>query len=329
MMSDGGVSFPYVLMAMRDLRRLLLVLAVLGCVLRVGAAWGQAGESNSRVQIAQDLFERGKLKWTERDFLTAASLFTASQEQVPKAGTSILLADCYEQLGRLRSARDAFQRAAGLASEAGDSDLARRARTREAALLPRIPRVEIRVGPPLPAGLLVMLNGVEVPHEWLNMAVPLDAGEYRLEARAPGHQAFVSSFKLVNDSAQSAGAQVAPVLLRPEGDSASSPASSFNQRQLAWWVGGGGAVLALTTGVLLSVSKYKYDQGGCGTLDANQPKLCANPDAANSAHSLANWAAASAVLSAVALGTAVTLYVTAEDDASGVTGAGFRYRAEF
>jgi hypothetical protein len=85
----------------------------------------------------------------------------------------------------------------------------------------------------------------------------------------------------------------------------------------------------LTTGVLLGVSKHEYDQAGCGTLDPSQPKLCDSPGDANSAHSLASWAAASAVLSALALGTAVTLYVTAEDDASGVTAAGLRYRAEF
>jgi hypothetical protein len=315
---------------------LLLAVCLFGAA---GDAWaGDEAPTASEVQIARDLFERGKLKWTQGDFAEAASLFVASQEQVPKAGTVILLADCYEQLGKLRSARDEFQRAAELATGAGDSDLAHRARTREAALLPRIPRLEVRVPSPSPPGLLVTLNGVEVPSDQLNAQVPMDAGQYRLDAHASGYEPFSTSFALTNDPAQPAGVYVAAVTLTPHSPeratSVPTPASrpvkdesGLDQRELAWWIGGAGVAVAVAGGVLMAVTKSKYDSANCD--GAGTCASAADARKRNDAVSTAGWATASAIVSALAIGTAVTLYVTAEDESVHPTGAVVKWGTTF
>jgi hypothetical protein len=194
------------------------------------AASAPEADFDRQSEIARDLFVRGKAKWLEGQFEAAAALLGASDEQLSVPSTLALLADSYEHLGRLKSAADAFHRAAELATQKGNLALAHSASTREAALLPRVPQLEIRVAAPLPAALLVTLNGVEVPLARLNAPLALDAGYYQLEARAPGYLPAVSSVRLNNDPAQPGGPQVASVLLAPEPGRVASSAPALPLR---------------------------------------------------------------------------------------------------
>jgi len=299
--------------------------------------------STRQSEIARDLFVRGKARWLEGQFEAAAALLAASDEQLSVPSTLALLADSYEHLGRLKSAADAFQRAAQLATQKGNLALAHSASTREAALLPRVPQLEIRVAAPLPAALLVTLNGVEVPLARLNAPLALDAGYYQLEARAPGYLPAVSSVRLNNDPAQPGGPQVASVLLAPEPGRVASSAPALplradtraeERREVAWWLGAGGAAALLTSGVVMLVSWAKYaDSRAICRQASGSSRQCPRSgfDERNTALQLAGVATGVGLTGAALLGTGITLYLTpvAAPESASPVGAGVGVNGAF
>jgi tetratricopeptide (TPR) repeat protein len=302
---------------------------------------GDTKAGGTQAQIARDLFERGKAKWTLGLYDEAASLLAASNQLMPRAGTCMLLGDAYERLGRLRTARDAFQLASKLARESGDSQLEYRANTREAALAPRLPRIEVRVPQPLPRGLLVTLNGVELPPDELNVPTALDAGNYHLEARAPGYRPFARDIQLSNDGPQPLGARVISVLLSrgveddadPAFEDASFEDPATQRRTLAYWVGGAGAALTLggILSLLVALDKNGASQSECGLeggARTDDENACTSRGAElrSDARTFAHLATAGTLLGLGGLGAGITLYVTAGDpsnaDAAGVSWSG-------
>lgn len=296
-----------------------------------------------RQQIAKQLFERGREKWLRGEYDEAVALLTASNEQAERPGTLLLLGESLEKLGRLRSAHDRFHDAAQSAQRLQDPVAEARASTRAAALLPLIPKMEIRFSPPPPQGTLVTLNGVELPHEWLNRAAPFDAAEYRLDVRAPGHLPYSARVVLSNEGA-SRGVQVVPVtltalpappeptpLIVPRPASADDRAPVLQQKQLAWIAGGVGAAAAVTGLVLtlVALDKKHDSEGSCTELEGQKdPCSPRGIDLREQATQLANLATISALASGAAFATSFTLFVMSEDSTT-PTGAGVRYSASF
>lgn len=312
--------------------RLTLALALaLAALSSSGLAAAQASAAGT-TQIARDLFERGKAKWAAGRYEEAAALLAASNQQAPKAGTSMLLADAYEHLGRLRTARDTFRLASTLARQSGESQLEYRANTREAALLPRLPHVEIRVAAPAPPGLLVTLNGREVPASELNVATALDAGSYLLEARAPEHEPFSVRLELSNDAPQPLGVRVVSVHLVSRGPQAGA---GSGRETLAWWLGGAGGVLAVASVVTLIVAldanaRSNDECGLAGGAAVDDENACteAGVELRNQARTLANVATLGGVLGLAGIGAGLTLHFTANDGGAG-SGAWVGYGAAF
>ena len=322
----------------RRAARLLVAAPLIGVLALAPPLAAQPAPTESKAQIARDLFERGKAKWGLGQYEEAAALLAASNQQLPRAGTCMLLADAYERLGRLRTARDTFQLAAQLARDSGDSQLEYRASTREAALAPRLPRIEVRVRQPLPEGLLVTLNGMELPPAELNTPTVLDAGTYRLEARAPGYRPFHRDIQLTNDGPQPIGVRVISVQLsRGDDDDAASPLDGTpgGRKELAWWVGGAGGVLALggLISLLVALDKNGDSKGECG-IDGGAPiddeNICSarGADLRSDARTFAHLATAGTLLGLAGIGAGITLYVTAGDEAAPGT-AGVRWSGRF
>jgi hypothetical protein len=303
-------------------------------------------------QVAQQLFERARLKWKDADYAGAASLFAASIHESPQPGALILLADCQEHLGKLQSASQAFARAAELADAAGDVDLSQRARTRAAVLAPLIPQLELRVAEPLPPGLLVTLDGVEVPAERLNTPLALDAGEHELQARAPGYADFQAQVTLNNGPSPTPGPQVLALLLEargapplvaqsappaelPPAARASSPAplaplaaatlgpsgteqagsSGLDRRSLAWIAGSVGLVAGAVGLVVIVNAERDYDrsQRYCESIAGRQACYERGLELQRRAQSQANWATVAALVASAGLGVGVYAYVTSDE----------------
>ena len=79
------------------------------------------------------------------------------------------------------------------ASRLGQKDREKFARARAKALEPKLLRTTLAVANP-PEGLVLKLDGKELPSDAWGSPIPLDPGEHSLEATAPGKKPWTSSF---------------------------------------------------------------------------------------------------------------------------------------
>lgn len=138
--------------------------------------------------LARSLFEQGRALMKEEKFTEACPKLEESQRLDPGIGTVFNLGDCLEKIGKNASAWAAFSDAADLAKRAGQPDRETVARDRANALAPKLARVKIRMNPPAPAGLELKIDGRSVGAAVLDTETPIDPGEHRISAAAPGKQ---------------------------------------------------------------------------------------------------------------------------------------------
>ena len=101
----------------------------------------EPGQADALFNEGRDLLEKGK-------FAEACPKLARSEELSPAVGTLLNLAYCYEQVGKLKSAIDAYAEAESLANAAGETKRASFARDRAAAVDARTPKLVIRIAPP-------------------------------------------------------------------------------------------------------------------------------------------------------------------------------------
>ena len=113
-------------------------------------------------------------------------------------GTVLLLALCYEQVGKTASAWVRFNDAVGLARKDGRKDREARARERIAVLEPMLSRLTLVVPASMQAieGLVVRIDGTPVPSIAWGRALPTDPGPHQVSAAAPGMRAWSTSVDL-------------------------------------------------------------------------------------------------------------------------------------
>jgi hypothetical protein len=203
--------------------------------------------------------------------------------------------------------------------------------------LPRLPRIEVRLPVPLPRGLLVTLNGVELPPDELNVPTVLDAGRYHVEARAPGYRPFRLDLQLSNDGPQPLGVRVVSIALTrgdDEGSAETVEAGASNHRALAWWVGGAGAAFTLggVISLLVALDKHSDSHAECGLAGGaavDDENACTRRGVSlrSDARTFAHLATAGTLLGLGGLGAGATLYFTARD--GGADAAGVRWSGSF
>ncbi|MEM1033276.1 MAG: hypothetical protein AAGN82_23265 [Myxococcota bacterium] len=183
------------------------------CVLDISGGAAALFTTPVRLASAQDadmtaavrLFQQGRALFDEGDYAGSCQKFQASQEIDPAVGTLLFLGDCNEKQGKMASAHAAFSSALALARERND-ERAKIADVRATALAPILPRLKIAVATAVD-GLRVRRNGVEVPAEAWGKALALDAGEYTVEATAPGYAPFSRTVTL-EDGEEPIGVEV-------------------------------------------------------------------------------------------------------------------------
>jgi hypothetical protein len=226
-----------------------------------------AQSSTSDKALAESLFDRGLelMKLGKDD--EACQTLERSQAVEPGVGTMLYLAECYEKLGRTASAWAMYREAASLAQEQGQSERAKKGATRAEHLQPSLSKLTLV--PPshvtIP-GLLITRNGNVVPAAALGVPVPVDPGEQKLTAAAPGYADWnvtvdlpANGARLVVDLpaltqlevapppppiAQSEPTQAAPTLMPappPSAADTNEPRSTFH-KPLAYVLGGVGIV---------------------------------------------------------------------------------------
>jgi hypothetical protein len=143
--------------------------------------------------MAQVLFEDGKRLMARGQWADACPKLADSQRLSPAIGTAFNLADCYEHQGKLASAWAEFVDVVDQTHKRGEAQREAAARTRAAALAPRLGKLTVRSASPAPEKLEVWRDGQVVRAEAWGVPVPVDAGEHRIEARAPGRVPWVGT----------------------------------------------------------------------------------------------------------------------------------------
>jgi hypothetical protein len=145
-------------------------------------AHAQSTPATQASNAAGALFDKGRQFLAAGKYAEACAAFEQSQRLDPQLGTLFNLGTCNAHLGKLATAWAQFHDIAQR-----DANRTRRATAAKqaAALAPRLPRLVIRLEPPVPDAT-VTSNGVDVG-ALLGVESPVDLGDYAIVAHAPGY----------------------------------------------------------------------------------------------------------------------------------------------
>lgn len=221
---------------------------------------------------AEQAFRDGKRLMAERRFGEACDAFATSQRLEPNIATLMSLADCREKNGQLASAWALFLEAEQITRNQADlQDLHATADERSIRLEPRLSYITINVPDESRLkGLVVYRDGDAVDPGLWNRAVPVDGGNHRIEAKAPGHEPWLTEVAVAAENDRQAVEvprfKDLPALVKPPTASAplypapprSEPRPPAREgaftprRRLALGIGGASVVALGTTFVLWS-----------------------------------------------------------------------------
>lgn len=317
-------------------------------VLALGRTAGAQSDVSSKA-AAEGLFDQGRELMKKGDFANACGYLERSQQIDPAVGTLLYLAECYEKTGRTASAWATFREAASAARAAGQMDRARIGEERAERLTPVLSKLIIEVSDAARAtpGLVIRRQGQTVPPAAWNVAVPLDPGQYRIEASAPGYQDHAETVQ-VSDGAATARVSIPPLVPAPsapatpqDGDPPSEPAVApaphtpaqpapgadlavgtrgSTQRTLAYVIGGAGIAGIAVGSVfgLRAISKNDEAKEHCPRSPQCDDAL--GVTLTNEADDLATISNIAFGLGAAALVGGVVLFLTAPDSESPQSG---------
>jgi hypothetical protein len=177
------------------MRACITSVTILATVLSSPALAQDKGAKNKQ---ANALWIEGKRLVDSGDIAAGCKKFEQSLALIPKLGTRLNLADCYEKLGSTASAWDMFRAATEQAHEQAD-DREAFARERAAALGPRLSRLTIGNPRGSVPGLQVTRDGAPIPASALDQALPVDPGEHIIAASAPDHQTWETRVMIQGD----------------------------------------------------------------------------------------------------------------------------------
>jgi serine/threonine-protein kinase len=332
----------------------------LAMLITTGAARAQTGAESKAA--AEALFDEGRRLIEQGQFAAACEKLAQSDRLDPAVGTQLNLAVCYEKAGKTASAWATYRRAAASARERGQAEREKLAREAADALEPKLTRLTIAV--PAEArveGLVITKNGERVAPDVWGQALPVDPGEVRVEATAPGRQTWRTSVAIQEASktetltipalsaAPDAPAETAaePSAAAPASPPAAQPASApasatadlsetgSSQRTWGLVIGGAGIVGVVAGGffALQAQSKNDDSKAFCSQQD---PNTCTaeGVELRNDARANGNIATAAMGIGLALVATGTVLYLTAPSEPKGArvgvaasaTGAGISLR---
>lgn len=310
------------------LEKFVAVLVVL-CALERAASAADSQEQ----QLAQALFDDGRVLMDAKRFTEACPKFAESQRLDPGGGTLLNLAICHEHEGKLATAKNDFEQAVVVAVKDGRSDRERIARERIQAIESTIPRVTLSVSTAADIpGLELKLDGLVLGRAAWGVAAPVDPGPHRVEATAPGRASWSLAItvtakqrKVVDVPVLGALSQLPPAVIDhawvpPSAPSPNAPEPSNGAREQAVYEAPSDTpnpvfYTALTVSVLAGVASI-----GAGILalsarvDATKGclpdrKYCRDDASAQLADRAATWAWTSTVTAGIAVTATVVMLI--------------------
>jgi hypothetical protein len=272
---------------------------------------------------ATELFKQGRDAVVRNDHATACPLFEESNRLDARVGTLLNLADCEERIGKLAEALQHWHQAIQLGTATNDRR-AEEARSRQAALDARVPRLTIHLADGAPRSMELRRNGVPLGRAAMGVPLPLNPGEHVVEARAPGYEP--RRFRVTVSESESKDLQVTvgPRLPEPPPEKARSTPSQPNTTEVpddtvAYVLGGigvAGVIVGSVTGMML--------WGKNRTIDAqcNARNECSEDglEAVDDAKGLLPISNAAWVIGVVGIGASTYLFVTSGPSQPSTTG---------
>lgn len=252
---------------MTRLARALFFAAPIALGLAIAAPAG--AQSPEDRAAAQKMFDDAKPLMEAGQFAQACSLLEESQKLDPGMAAAFRLGECYEKAGRLASAWTTFVEVADAARNAAMTDRERVARERAAALKPRLSYLSIKVPEAVAAtpGLTIQRDGTTIGRAQWGGAVPVDSGNHRILAEAPGKTTWSGDVEVkgeganveVNIHALVDAAAPPRVGVAPPPGPGEAGSSGGTQRTLGIILAGVG-VAGVGAGVIVGLlAKSKYD----------------------------------------------------------------------
>jgi hypothetical protein len=285
---------------------------------------------------AEVLLSQGLALEKQGKIAEACAKLDASLKLFASLNTEYHLADCYEKQGKTASAWIDFQEIADKAKSAGETAKASKAAERAAAIASKVSHLTILV-PDKVAGLEVKRDGVTVSDAILGTPLPIDPGEYTIDATAPGKTAFHSKVKVQPDGAETrveislgeakgggvaAVPTTAPTTAPSDAASSSAPdtpsttsdtsSGGSSTKTIGLIVAGTGVVAMAVGGVLGLSAKSSYNSASCNGDACDQAGL----DQRNDARSKGNVATIVFAVGAAALIGGGVLWLTAPSGSS-------------
>lgn len=261
--------------------RVLLAVALIATS-SLGAPTVRA-EPNARDRAAAEaIFQEATALMDAKKYTEACDKFAASQELDPGLGTMLYLADCYDQAGRTASAWALFREVADRSRRAGQPDRERIAGERAAALEPKLSRLEVRVSSKRrPRNLEVQVSGSVLPEASWNVALPVDPGPTKIEARAPGKKPITLQITIqpgpTSQVVEIPALEGAPFAKPNESSHAAAGAGlqpqTSTQRTLGFVMTGAGLV-ALAAGGYFGYRAYSQNTDSKADCRDDQPNAC-------------------------------------------------------
>ena len=155
--------------------------------------------AGSDAPAAQALFNEAKKLIADGKWAEACPKLEESQKLDPGIGTQYNLANCYEHTGRAASAWAAFLNVAGEAKAAGQAAREKVARERATVLEARLAKLVITVRATDATQLKVTRDTLEVGRGQWGAAIPIDAGDHRIVASAPGKKTWEKTVRVPVD----------------------------------------------------------------------------------------------------------------------------------
>lgn len=160
-----------------------------------------AAQDNSEDRAAaQVLYDEGRKLTANGKYAEACPKFEESQKLDPGFGTAFYLADCWQHVGRTASSWALYLDVAAQTKAAGQLDRSTLAKARADALEAKLSRMSITVANPS-AGIHVERDGVSVGKALWGTAVPVDPGEHKVRATAPGRKPWEATVVVAPDGA--------------------------------------------------------------------------------------------------------------------------------
>jgi len=254
------------------------------------------------VTQADRLFQEGLELMRADQCPNAIERFSESQQLDPSAATLLNMANCYAHLGKTATAWQVFVKGAQSATQEDNSELLGQANIALAKLDPVLTRIRI-VTPVTDSARTILVNGTPVRDD--GRPIPVDPGETRVEASAPGREPWRTMLQAVGEGAVFVVNVPQLVWTRTQMIESKQP---LDLRPAAMVVGGIG-VVGLAVGVvwgLRAESAYNDSstQGACNNHYCNQAAHDLR-DTAFQRATLATWAT---VFGATAVATGTVLW---------------------